>query len=178
MIPLFDVRDKKVVPSIHCFGIPWLKKVMDSFPDDYIEIYKYIFYLTCPDSTMNPYLNLPEEQREEVILADLKPTFYLEDLLILETIEKCKTMYATPALRSFIGAKKMVDKIGKYLDETEITEGKDSNSMAIDRYMSKLSDYWDTYRKMEGELHKEQSTVRGGVKVRYDQLPGYVNTKE
>lgn len=178
MINLFDVQDKKVVPSIHCYGIPWLKKIMDSFPNDYIEIYKYIFYHTCPDSTLNPYLNHPEESREDTILSDLKPTFYLEDLLIATTIEKCKQMYETPTLRSLKAAKRGVEKIATYLDQTEITDGKDGNGMQYDKFMSKIADYNKQYKDLEQELQKEQAIVRGGAKIRYDQLSGYVNTKE
>ena len=178
MIPLFDVQDQRVVPSVHCYAIPWLKKIMDHFPNDYLEIYKYIFYLTCPDSTLNPYRNIAEDDRDTVLLADLKPTFYLEDLLILETIERCKKMYETPVLRAFVGAKKMLDKVATYLDVEEITDGQEGNATTIRGIMKELPDYWNTYRKMEEELNKDQAKVRGGNKIRYDQMPGYTNSKE
>lgn len=124
MINLFDISNGKPVPSVHCFNIPWLKKVMDVFPKDYMQIYAYIFYLTCPDSTMNPYTNKPEGEREQIIISDLKPTFDIEDPIILQTIERCRKMYETPILRAFMGAKKALDRIGQYLDESEITDGK------------------------------------------------------
>jgi hypothetical protein len=178
MINLFDVSEKTVKPSVHCYAIPWLKRVMDDFPGHYLEIYKYIFYMTCPDSTMNPYVQLPEDKREEVILLDLKPEFYPEDLHILETIEKCRIMYETPTLRMWRGQKKMVEKIANYLDITEITEGKDSNAMAIDRFMKQGLEYVEILNKVGEILKEEQSKVRGNVKVRYDQLPTYVNSKE
>lgn len=178
MIPLLDFSNGKVVPTVHTHNIPWLKRIMTNFPDQYMEIYSYIFYLTCPDSTMNIYCRLPEEAREEVIIADLKPTFYLEDLMILDTIERCKALYQTPILRAFIGAKKMLDKIALYLDTEEITDGKEGNAATIRGIMKELPSFWDTYKKLETDLQKEQAVTRGAAKIRYDQLPGYSNMKE
>ena len=178
MIKLFDISGKTVVPSEHCYIIPVLKKIMEFFPDQYLEIYSYLFYTTCPDSTMNPYVNQPEDTREELIIADLKPTFYLDDLKIDEARKWCQKMYETPTLRSWRGAKKMLDKVGIYLADSEITDGKDGNGMQIDRFMSKLGDYHDIYKKMDNEVKEEQAKVRGNVKIPYFQRPGYIDKKE
>jgi len=178
MINLFDISNGKVIPSVHCHVIPQLKQIMEHFPNDYLNVYAYIFYLTCPDSTINPYVNQAELERETLIIADLKPTFYLEDLKILETIEWCKKMYETSTLRSWRGAKKMLERIGDYLNENEINDsGKDGNGMLIDKYMTKLGEYHDTYKKMDNEVKEEQAKVRGSIKLRYDFKPGYVDSK-
>lgn len=178
MIALFDVHEKKVVPAAAVYAIPWLKRIMDLFPDEYIEIYAYIFFLTCPDKSMNPYRNHPEALRESIILSDLKPTFYLEDLVIEDTIRRCKEMYETTTLRSYIAAKKGVEKISAYLDETEITDGKEGNGMLYDKYMSKIADYNKQYKDLEKELEEEQAKVRGGASVPYWQRPGYEDRKK
>jgi len=177
MIHLFDVQDKKVCPAAVCYIIPELKAIMNNFPNEYLDVYAYIFFTTCPDA-MNVYNQLDEERKEEVILADLKPKFYLDDLSIITAIEKCKKLYETPTLRAFNGAKRALDRIARYLEETEITDGKEGSSMTIDRYMSKLADYTDTYNTLENKLREEQAKARGAAKIRYDQQPGYVNTKE
>lgn len=177
MISIFDVQDKKVCPTAACYIVPELKAIMDNFPNEYLDVYAYIFFTTCPDGT-NVYNQLDEDHKEEVILADLKPKFYLEDLSIIAAIEKCKKLYETPTLRAFNGAKKAYDRVAKYLADTEITEGKEGTSMTIDRYMSKLADYDATYNHMGNKLKEEQAKARGAAKIRYDQQPGYVNTKE
>lgn len=170
MINLFDLSNNRVIPSIHCHRIPWLKRIMEEFPEEYLDIYAYIFALTCPDSTMNPYVNLAEEEKEAVIVADIKPKFSLEDDMILDTIERCKKLYETPVLRAFKGAKRMLDKIAVYLDNESIIDGKDGNAMTIKSFMKELPDYWDTYRKMENILKEEQAKVRGSVRLAYDQI--------
>lgn len=173
IIPLFDMENGIVVPSSHCHAIPWLKKIMDVFPKDYLEIYKYIFYLTCPDGVLNPYYNKAEHEREEAILEDLKPTFYIEDLIIVETIRKCHEMYETPTLRAYRGAKRAYDRVATYLSETEITEGKDGTANIIKDYMKSLKDFRETCMSMEKALQEEQIKVRGDGYARYDQKPSY-----
>jgi len=177
---LFEIVGKKPVPSPACYIIPQLKKIMTEYPDDYLNVYAYLFFTTCPDSSINAYRNLPEDEREDTVLADIKfnGDVSLEDTTILIAKDKCIKLYETPALRAFMGAKKMVDKVGRYLDETEITDGKDSNAMAIDRFMCKLPEYYDVYDKMETKLAEEHSKVRGAAKLAYDDKPGYKNLKE
>jgi hypothetical protein len=177
MINLFDISGGKPVPSAHCYIIPILKRIMDTFPTEYLNIYAYVFYLTCPDSTMNPYTNKPEGDKEQLILSDLKPQFDIEDPIIIETIEWCKKMYETPRLRAFMGAKMALDRIGKYLQDTEITDGKDGSASTIERYMLKLPEFEDTFNTMENKLKEEQAKVRGNVKIPYWQQSSYVDTK-
>jgi hypothetical protein len=179
LVNLFDVQDRKLVPNQACYAIPWLKIIMDKYPDNYIQVYSYIFFSTCPDGTINPYVNLPEDEREEVVIADLSPlTFSLEDDLVIDTIEKCKKMYETPVLRTFIGAKKMLDKIGRFLDTEEITTGKDGNSTEIRGMLKELSTYWENYNKLENVLKEEQSKVKGDRVIPFWQQVGYKETKQ
>ena len=39
---------------------------MDNYPDDYLKIYQYLFYMTCPNPDMNPFFHTPEHEKEEV----------------------------------------------------------------------------------------------------------------
>lgn len=178
LINLFDVEDKKLVPSHACYAIPWLKKIMDIFPNNYIDVYKYIFFTTCPDGTINPYVNLPEDEREDVVIADLSPlSFSLDDDIINQTISKCKKMYETPVLRTFIGAKKMLDKIARFLDEEEITTGKEGNATEIRGMLKELSTYWENYNKLENVLKEEQAKVKGDRIIPFHQQATYKETK-
>lgn len=173
MIQLFDVQDKRVVPSAITHLIPELQTIIDTFPDEYLKVLAYVFFTTCPDGT-NPYVNLPENEKEDIILLDLQPfEFYVEDMKIEVAKAKCKKLYETPTLRGYLGAKVALDRVGDYLATTEITDGKEGSAMTIDRYMSKLSDYTDTYTNMENKLKEEQSKVRGDIRVPHHQRAGY-----
>jgi len=176
MINLFDVIGGKVVPSVHCQFIPHLKVIKDEFPADYMNVYAYIFYLTCPDGTMNPYINQPENTRESIILSDLKPEFDLENKKILDAIVKCRKMYETPTLRIVVGAKKMLDEMAEKLGES-LTFGKNGNASDMRGIMKEIRGYTEDYLILENKLKEEQSKVRGNVKLRYDFQPGYIDSK-
>jgi hypothetical protein len=178
MINLFDVQNKIPVPAAVCYMIPEIAAVIKKYPKEYLKALAYIFFTTCPDS-MNPYIDLPEDQREEVVIADQQPfKFSLEDTTIAMARDKCRILFETPSLRAFVGAKKALDRVGIYLAETEITDGKDGSAMNIDRFMSKLGEYRKTYKEAESDLREEQAKVRGSLKLRYDFQPGYKNSKE
>ena len=46
LIKLFDIQNGKVVPSEHCYTLKSLKKIMDEYPDTYLSVYQYVFYMT------------------------------------------------------------------------------------------------------------------------------------
>lgn len=177
LIQLFDVHDKKVVPSASTHMVPELERIITTFPNNYLKVLYYIFCTTCPDGT-NPYVNIDEDLKEQVILADLKPDFDLEDQVIIIAQEKCRELYTTPTLRACMAAKRGLDKISKFLEDNDITSGKDGNGMLYNTYMSKIGDYNKQYKDLEKEVLEEQAKVRGGQKLRYDQMPGYKNLKE
>ncbi len=173
IIPLFDIENEIVKPTVHCHALPFLKRIIDQFPNDYLEIFKYVFYLTCPDATLNVYYNRPESERELEIVHDLAPEFDIEDPIIMDTIKKCREMYETPTLRAFLGAKKAYDRVATYLSNSEITDGKDGNAGTIEKYMKSLKDFRETCSNMEKALQEEQIKVRGQGYMRYDQAPHY-----
>lgn len=178
MTSLFDYSNGKVIPSTACYLIQELKDVKDYYPEDYMKIYHYIFGITCTDGTISPYVNLPEDTRESVVLQDVKPNFSLECPIIEAAIKKCHLLYETPVLRAFKGAKKMLDKVAVFLDETKISTGKDGNASEIRAMMKEMPDYWAAYKKWEGMLKEEQAVARGKAKVAYDHQSHYKNTKE
>ena len=60
MIRIFDIQNGKVIPTEHCYTITSYKEIMENYPDDYISIFAYIFYLSCPNPELNPFFDVPE----------------------------------------------------------------------------------------------------------------------
>ena len=58
IVKLFDIQNGIVIPTEHCYTLTTLKKIMDNHPDDYLKIYQYIFYMTCPNPDTNPFFNI------------------------------------------------------------------------------------------------------------------------
>ena len=63
IVRLFDIENSNLVITEHCHALPFLKKIMEEYPDTYMPIYKYLFYMTCPNPDLNPFFNLPEHEK-------------------------------------------------------------------------------------------------------------------
>jgi hypothetical protein len=143
---------------------------MEVFPDNYIDVYAYIFYMSCP-SQENPYYNLPFDLREPTILTDLKSEIDTESEEILEAVEKAKVLYETPTVRAYKGITTMLDNLTDYLETTKITAGRDGNINSLVRVAKEFDAIRQSYKGIAKDLEAEQETsVRGGQNLGYDQL--------
>jgi hypothetical protein len=168
MIKLFDVVNNKVVPSEHCFIIPFLKKIMDEFPENYLVIYSYLFYMSCRSSE-NPYYNRPREDVQDEILKDLQITFDTENVLICIALDRCKKLYETPTVRAYNGISNMLDKLAFYMETQSITDGRDGNITAIVSAAKNFDAIRKSFKGVAKDLEEEQSSrARGGQKLSYD----------
>jgi len=183
MIQIFDIVNDQVVPSAHCHIVPELKAIIDFYPEDYLQVFAYIQYTVILDFTQNIYMNIPEDEREEVVLADIKSrfgsiNFSLECPIVLEAVEKCKKLFETPVDRHFLGVKHMTDKMARMLYTEEIvTTGKDANLTALRGAIKDAPELWKAYKEAAMQLQQEQSIARGKIRRAYDQLPTYRDLK-
>jgi hypothetical protein len=170
-IKLFDIQGDKVVPTEHCYTLTSLKIIMDTYPDQYLKIYQYLFYTSCPNPDLNPFFNLAEEDKEEIILSEIDADFSSEDQYIPEALSFCKTLYETPTLRAYSGIKKALDNIATYMSNTMITDGRDGNINQIRAMAKDFDAIRQSYKGALQDLKDEQkSHVRGGAGLAYDQM--------
>jgi hypothetical protein len=168
MIKLFDISNNKVVPSEHCFLLPFLKNVMTEFPDNYLVIYSYLFYMSCRSSE-NPYYNRPKEELQEEILRDLGVPIDTENLIIRIAMERCKELYETPTVRAYNGISNMLDKLAFYMETQSITDGRDGNINSIIGAAKNFDAIRKSFKGVAKDLEEEQSSrARGGQKLSYD----------
>lgn len=170
MIKLFDIQNGVIVPTEHCYTLKELKNLMDMYPDQYLKMYQFLFYMTCYDPDLNPFFNVKESDREELIMKQLEADFTTEDDGIQEALELCTTMYTTATLRAYKGIKMAMDHIGEYLETAKITTGRDGNFMSIIAAAEKFQKIRESFKGAEKDLIEEQkSRVRGGGGLAYDQ---------
>lgn len=170
MIRLFDVQDDKLVPTEHCYALSFLKNIMDAYPDTYIEVYKYLFYMTCPNPEVNPFFNVPDEDKEEIILQEIKPAFSTEDDLIVIAKDRCRQLYETPTVRAYNGMAKMMDRLAKYMETTPITHGRDGNINSLVAAAKNFEGIRLSFKGVYKDLQEEQKKhTRGGAGLAYDQ---------
>ncbi len=172
MVRLFDIQNEKIVPTEHCYTIKFLKDIMDEYNknDEYLKIYSYLFYMTCLNPDLNPYFNMIENEKEDIILEDVDAEFSTEDPLIRLALDKCEKLYETPTSRAYMGIKKSLDNIATYMANTQITDGRDGNISQIRAVAKDFDAIRQSFKGAFKDLKDEQqSTVRGGKGLAYDQ---------
>lgn len=171
IVRLFDIQNNKVVPTEHCYTLKFLKAVMDEYPDTYLSIYQYVFYMSCPNPDLNPFFNLPEHEKEDIIIEEVQLEESTEDPIIARALELCKKMYETPTYRAYKGIKSMLDRLARYMETTSIEHGRDGNINSLVNAAAKFEQIRASYKGAFTDMKQEQeSSVRGGQGLAYDQL--------
>ncbi len=171
LVRLFDVQNSKVIPTEHCYALPFLKAIMTEYPDTYLQVYQYIFYMSCPNPDMNPFFNLPEHEKEDIIIEEVKLEESPEDGKIRYALDMCKKLYETPTYRAYVGIKSMLDRLGKYMEVTPIEHGRDGNINSMVNAAAKFENIRQSYKGAFSDMKQEQeSSERGGAGLAYDQM--------
>lgn len=170
IVKLFEIQNNVVIPTEHCYTLKALKDIMDEYPEDYLKIYQYLFYMTCPNPDMNPFFYTPDIDKENLIMQQIEGEFSTEDDSIFTALKFCERMYETPTSRAYKGIASMLDRLARYMEVTTITAGRDGN---INSLISAAKNYEAIRQSFKGaykDLQEEQSSrVRGGIGVAYDQ---------
>jgi hypothetical protein len=170
IVKLFDIQNGKVIPTEHCYTLKALKVVMDNYPDDYLKIYQYLFYMTCPNPDLNPFFYTPDLDKESLILEQIDAEFSTEDQDIFIALQFCQRMYETPTSRAYKGIASMLDRLGRYMETTPITHGRDGNITALVNAAKNYEAIRASFKGAYKDLQEEQSSrVRGGIGMAYDQ---------
>ena len=171
LVKLFDIQNGKVIPSDHCYTLNSLKKIMEEYPDTYMSVYLYVFYMTCPDPDMNAFFNVPEHEKEEIVINEIGLEESTEDPSIRQAIDMCNQLYETPTYRAYKGIKSMLDRLAKYMETTPIDHGRDGNLTALVNTATKFDGIRQSFKGAYTDMKNEQqSQVRGGQGLAYDQM--------
>jgi hypothetical protein len=171
IVKLFDIQNNSLILTEHCYALPFLKKVMDEYPDTHLDVYKYIFYMSCPNPDLNPFFNLPENEKEDIIIEEIGLEESVEDGTIRYALDMCKKLYETPTYRAYVGIKSMLDRLAKYMEVTAIEHGRDGNINSMVNAAAKFESIRQSYKGAFSDMKQEQeSSVRGGAGLAYDQI--------
>ena len=170
MVRIFDIQNGAVVPTEHCYTMKSLKTIMDEYPDNYLKIYQYVFYMTCMNPDLNPFFDVPDIDREELILQVIDADFSTEDAYIMHALDVVKKLYETPTSRAYRGIKTMLDRLADYMENTPIEHGRDGNINSLVNAAAKYQQIRESFKGAYRDLKDEQqSSVRGGQNLAYDQ---------
>lgn len=170
IIHLFEVVEGELKETRHCHALKFLKVIMQKFPDNYIDMYKYIYYMSCPDPVHNPYFNMNEVIREEAVIRDNELDIDTELPEIIIAIAKCGVMYKTPALKAHEAIRGMIENMLEFVRDAKFTSGRDGNVNELLKIGKEFKAIREEYRETTRELHEEQKEAgkRGGGDLAYD----------
>jgi hypothetical protein len=171
IVRLFDVQNGKVIPTEHCYTLEFLKDLMEAYPDTYMSVYQYLFYMSCPNPDLNPFFNLPEHEKEDIIIEQVGLEESTEDSKIRYSLDMCRKLYETPTYRAYVGIKSMLDRLARYMETTQIEHGRDGNINSLVNAAAKFEQIRNSYKGAFSDMKEEQeSQVRGGAGLAYDQM--------
>jgi hypothetical protein len=142
---------------------------MNEYPEDYLSIYQYLFYMTCPNPELNPFFHTPESDKEELILQEVGAEFSTEDETIQHALEVTAKLYETETSRAYYAMKKALDNMSRVLATEVPTFGRDGSATDLLRIMEKFDAVRQSFKGVYKDLQEEQQTnVRGGQRLSYD----------
>lgn len=170
LIKMFDVQDGVLIPTEHCYALKSIKEVIEAFPDNYLKVLLYIFYMTCPDPEKNPFFNIPEDEKESVILGEVKIDFSMDNPVITNAVSFCNKIYDTPTKRAYEGMKIMMDKIADFFKKQQLSTGRDGSLDSMTRTAKDYQKLRESFKGIEKDYNEEiKNRVLGNRFKGYDQ---------
>lgn len=165
---LYDLKEDGVlIPTEHCHAIWYLKNIIDEYGEqNAAKIFYYFHCMWSLDPDDNPFANVQEDQKKEIITRNvIPPNIDIDDPLIEEGLELTGVVYDTANVRMHRGFKRVMDKLSYELNFVHISLNKeDGNSgeikKASDLYKQLKIDCKESYKEMMEELGTTEA--RGG----------------
>jgi len=170
MIPkIFDIENGQVIINHNCLSIPELKAIHD-FYEDPIPAFNFLHYKYDVES---PYSNMPEDDKEDVLINDFPGDYTLEDEVMIEAMKKLEELYITPTYRYYLDNKILMEKLGVFARTANVTTGRDGNIAALQSQVKSVGKTILEFKQLEKiamqEIEETKGRARGGKKLAYDQ---------
>src|SRR5689334_4192796 len=123
-VDVFELEGGKLVPTKHCYALGFLKDLMDKYKKDeeYIKIYEYVFYMTCPYPKKNPFFNITKEAKESEIIKHIRITISLDDPLIEIAKEELSKLFMSRMAQAYEAMAIGVENVSAYVRTTKPTD--------------------------------------------------------
>ena len=144
--------------------VPEFRKLWEHCRD--IMPFQFIWGMYDPES---PYTNFDEMDKEEMILKDFPVHAYLNEIEMVEAMEKAEKMYNSPGRKILKGTKVAIEKLIKYFETMEVEgNGRDSNLTAVKSAIIDMPKMIKSYNEAESTYKQEVEKNRGGVATAID----------
>lgn len=171
LVKLFDIHEGRIVPTEHCYAIGYLKDIIEDYGPNSGKIFAFFHYMWDLNEETNPFANVAEEEKVEVIVRAICPEIDIDDPLIQEGLELVGKLYETPNYRIFKGFKIVLEKLAKELYYVNISLNKeDGNISQIKMANMTYKELNEGYKEAKAAYIEELGSIqaRGGGKRSYD----------
>lgn len=171
-VKFLELQDGKVVLTEICYTSKTLKEVIRVFKKDknYMKVFNFLFHLYCPDPLRNPFLNVPEHEKEDMLMREFEIDFSLDEDVFELAKKFTEKIFTTPTRRFYLDCKVGLEKQGEYLRETQISTGRDGNDTTYLATLKAVGVINDQFAKVEKAYEAElKASVRGGSERSYDE---------
>lgn len=169
LFEFFDIQNGKVVLNHNTLSIPEFKAIVDTY-DDPIPAFNFLHYKYHPKSA---YHNIPEDEKEDVLLHDFPGEYTLEDPEMIAAMEKIESLSITPTYRYYLDNKLLMEKLGKFGRTASITTGRDGNLSALIAQLKgtgkTITEFKQLEKVVKDEINEMGGKNRGNKKSAYDQ---------
>lgn len=166
---IFDIENGEIVINEHILNIPVLRAVKDGYKDP-MPALKFLRYRFDPKGA---YCDEPEHEKDEIILREYPGEYTLEDPVMRNAIAWFESKI-TPTYRYYLDNKRLMEKLGAYGRDEEITSGRDGNFAAMQRQMQTSGKTILEFKQLEKVVEQEleemsKVKIRGGHAAGYDE---------
>lgn len=164
---IFDMQNGEVVLNEHILNIPKLSAIKDFYPDPF-PAFKFLRYFY---DLQGPYADVPEEEKEQILISDFPGAYTMEDDCMIEAKEWLDGLW-TPTQRYYLDSKILLENLGKYGREAQITSGRDGNASSLRQQLASVGKTILEFKQLE-KVVKQELDELGKSKNRGDQEEGY-----
>lgn len=173
VVKLFDIKNGEARLTEHCYSIEYYKTIIDTFGESIaVKIFTVFQYMADLNPDTNPFANVSEVEKLEVIVRAVCPDLPLEidwnDTLLEEGIELTRKCYETGSYRGYLAQKTLRDKVIYTIQNTSVSASKDDgNTSELDRLLKVLDTVSESTKKAFSEFESENGSIqrKGGRKA-------------
>ncbi len=163
---ILEYEEGRIKITVEAYIVPELKAIIEKYDMEAEPYLAYVHLMTANDS---PYINLPEGEKEEVVLYDVINSlgdFDTDEPLLKYAIEKLEKLYTSTTKNYYNALKVSIDKMAQYLRNSEITEGKEGNLSEIIRIHKEAGTTIASFKNIEKQVDEElKAATRGDQEV-------------
>lgn len=156
MIPrILEYEDGRVKVTAYAYAIPEVKALIDKYDMQAEPYLAYVHAMSAPDS---PYVNVPEEEKKEVVIYDVQETmgeFDYDDPLLQNALDKFAKLYTSTTKIYYDALKISIERMAAYVKSAEIESGKDGNLSELHRMHKEAATTIRNFKDIEKQVDEE-----------------------